>query len=406
MENNESKHDINLLDALIVLARYKTMVFTIVFSITLVSLGVSLIWPQSFRSTAVILPPVQQQSLSGLAGMLGGALPISLGGSPQISPEVILTILNSRSLRVEIVEEFDLAEAYGTDIMEEILMRLNEAITVEESREGCFGFNPIIALRISVTDEDPVKAQQVAEFIVSRVDETVNKINRDNATEQFQMLESRFERNLAELEQAENALRSFQETHGIIEIEEQGKALINTIATLRAEIVETEVAVAVLRETVNATNPELLRFERTLSALEGQYQSLLQRSEQQAGSMQVLPAMQDVPGLALEYYRLFREVTVQGRIYETLFPQYDFQKLNLESARRGIQVLDAAHLPTYKDAPRRAFIVLGGMVFSIFLSFLIVFYRNMMANGARTNSRRYQQIRELQEQLGFGRKSS
>ena len=31
MENNESKHDINLLDALIVLARYKTMVFTIVF---------------------------------------------------------------------------------------------------------------------------------------------------------------------------------------------------------------------------------------------------------------------------------------------------------------------------------------------------------------------------------------
>ena len=326
MENNESKHDINLLDALIVLARYKTMVFTIVFSITLVSLGVSLIWPQSFRSTAVILPPVQQQSLSGLAGMLGGALPISLGGSPQISPEVILTILNSRSLRVEIVEEFDLAEAYGTDIMEEILMRLNEAITVEESREGGFGFNPIIALRISVTDEDPVKAQQVAEFIVSRVDETVNKINRDNATEQFQMLESRFERNLAELEQAENALRSFQETHGIIEIEEQGKALINTIATLRAEIVETEVAVAVLRETVNATNPELLRFERTLSALEGQYQSLLQRSEQQAGSMQVLPAMQDVPGLALEYYRLFREVTVQGRIYETLFPQYDFSK--------------------------------------------------------------------------------
>ena len=93
---------------------------------------------------------------------------------------------------------------------------------------------------------------------------------------------------------------AFRKTHGIIEIEEQGKALINTIATLRAEIVETEVAVAVLRETVNATNPELLRFERTLSALEGQYQSLLQRSEQQAGSMQVLPAMQDVPGLALE----------------------------------------------------------------------------------------------------------
>lgn len=400
-KETHNSNEIQLLDALVVLAKHKVMVIALVFSITALSVVISLILPQTFKSSSIIMPPVQQQSMGGLAGLMGSPFQLNLGSSPQVSPEVLLSILNSRSLRVEIVDHFDLYEAYGTDILESILMSLNEAIHISENREGGFGFNPIISLQISVTDQDPVRAQEMTQFIVTRLNERVLDVNRGNAVEQFSQIERRFKRNLVELEAAELALKEFQEEHGIIEIGEQSRALIETVSLIKGQIVETEITVNVLRQTVSATNPELIRQQRTLAELESQYNALVNRGERQRSG--AIPSLGNVPELALEYYRLFREVTVQGRVYETLFPQYDFQKLSLESSRRGIQILDEAHLPTYKDGPKRAFIVLAGMVFSIFLSFILVFYRHTMETGKADNNIRYQKVIELQKQLGLRR---
>ncbi len=399
-ENNE----IQLLDALVVLAKHKMLVIKMVVSITLIALVISLVWPKTYKSTAIVLPPAQQRSLPGIAGALGGMLPISLGADQHINPEVILTILNSRTLRVELIEAFDLYEVYSSNITEELLLKLQENIRIEERREGGFGFNPITSIAISVTDREPELARQMAAFLVRRLDETINDINRKNAIEQFGIIRDRYQRNVEDLEQAEKALREFQETHGIIEVEEQARAVIGTLAEIKARSIETEMMINVLRQSVSEDHPELRRLRRTLAELDRQYDEYVKKSDQEARTARVIHPLLDVPDLALQYYRLFREVTVQNKIFETLYPQYDFQQLMTEVEKRGIQIVDEAHLPTYKDAPKRAFIVLGGMVFSIFLSFLVVFYRHTVETGRQTNSARYRKIVELQDNLFFRRK--
>ncbi|MDI6401332.1 GNVR domain-containing protein [Balneolaceae bacterium ANBcel3] len=400
MSKDEQKNEIQLLDILLTLAKHKAIIFKLVFSITLASLVISLLWPTTYKSSAVILPPVQQQALSGLGGMLGGLLPMNLGTSPQINPENILSILNSRSLRVELIHEFNLQEVYNSEITEELLLKLQSNLRIEEHREGGFGFNPIISVRIDVIDKDPQRAQEMADFLVQRLDEIVNDINQANALEQFNLISERYHRNLEEMEEAEMELKEFQETYGIIEVEEQAKAIIQTLGEIKALKIETEMAINVMSQTVSENNPELRNLRRSLTELERQYQRFIQKSNAEARKAEVMPAVLDFPDLALNYYRLFREVTVQNKIYENLYPQYDIQKLQLEADKRGIQVLDEAHLPTYKDAPKRAFIVLGGMVFSIFLALLIVFYRHTM----ETNPMRHQQIKELQSHFRLGKK--
>ena len=404
MSKESEKNEIQLLDALVVLAKHKMLVIKIVVSITLIALVVSLIWPKTYKSTATVLPPAQQRSMPGIAGALGGLLPISLGTEQQINPEVILTILNSRTLRVEMIEAFDLYEVYGSSITEELLISLQENIRIEERREGGFGFNPITSLAISVTDREPERAQQMAAFLVKRLDETVNEINRKNALEQFGVVRDRYQRNVEEMEVAENALKEFQETYGIIEVEEQARAVIETLAEIKARRIETEMMINVMRQSVSEDNADLRRLRRTLAELDRQYDEYVRKSDQEARAARVLPPLLDVPDLALHYYRLLRDVTVQNKIYETLYPQYDFQQVMLEAEKRGIQIVDEAHLPTYKESPKRAFIVLGGMVFSIFLSMLVVFYRHTVETGKRTNSDQYRKIVELQQNLLFRRK--
>lgn len=399
MTKEPSNNEIQLLDALLVVARYKSMVIKLVVSITLLSLGVSLVWPQTFRSSAVVLPPARPAGLQGITGVLGGMLPMNLGSEPQINSETILTILGSRDLRVEMINHFNLQEVYSSTITEELLMKLGEHIRIEDSREGGFGFNPITSIRISVTDSEPERARDMTAFLVRRLDDIIRDINRDNVLEHLAILEERYEQNLADLDRAEEALKTFQQTHGIVEVEEQARVTVQNLAQLKARITETEVAVQVLAQTVAPDNSELRQLRRTRDELQRQFDLLMQQSDREARQASVTPALLDLPALGLEYYRLFREVTVQNAIYETIYPQYDIQQLYAQTSRRGIQVLDEPHLPTYKDAPKRAFIVLGGLVFSVFLSLLLVFIRHTLDHGRQHNTALYHKLVELGEHL-------
>lgn len=406
MTKEPSNNEIQLLDALLVVARYKRMVIKLVVSITLLALGVSLLWPHTYRSTSVVLPPVRPAGLQGISGVLSGMLPMNLGSEPQINSETILTILASRDLRVEMINHFNLQEVYNSTITEELLMKLGENIRIEDSREGGFGFNPITSIRISVTDREPERARDMTAFLVQRLDDIIRDINRTNVLEHLAILQERYERNLTELEEAEQALKTFQQTYGIIEVEEQARVTVQNLARLKSRITETEVAVQVLSQSVAADNSELRQLRRTRDELQRQFDLLVQQSDREARQASVTPTLLDLPALGLEYYRLYREVTVQNAIYETIYPQYDIQQLYAQTSRRGIQVLDEPHLPTYKDAPKRAFIVLGGLVFSLFFSLLLVFFRHTLDHGRQHNSRRYHQLVELGEHLSWRKKNN
>ncbi|MEX2411680.1 MAG: GNVR domain-containing protein, partial [Candidatus Paceibacterota bacterium] len=102
--------------------------------------------------------------------------------------------------------------------------------------------------------------------------------------------------------------------------------------------------------------------------------------------------------LLLRYSRLYREVEIQNTIYELLIPQLEQQKLFLANKSSGIRVIDPADLPTYKHSPKRAFIVLGGFFFAIFLSLFVVFIRELREDE---NSEYSQKMDKLLKELSF-----
>lgn len=401
--SKDSFQEINILNLLIVLAKYKFFIIKLVFSITLLSLIISLIVPVTYKSTSTIVPVPERRGIPGLAGLMDASfsMPMSL---PHVNPEVLINILNSRELRETIIHEFNFQKIYKSDLMEELLMKLDRNIEIVENREGGFGFNPIYSIRLSFFGEDPELCYEVTNFMIEKLNKKTREINFENTIEQLQLLENRYIRSSEELKAAEDSLLAFQEKYGIVQIEEQGKQLVQKLSQIKTRSIETEMQMEVLRQTLSEDHAEIRNLTRIKRVYDQQYEALMKKSEGESHIHFGHYPLLNLPELAIQYFRLYRDVEIQSRVLKSIYPQYESQRMVIEEDLRGVQVIDPAFIPTYKDSPKRAYIVLGGMVFSIFLSLMIVFFRHALLNMKEVNPERYKQVLQLRDELLYLRK--
>ncbi len=386
---------INLLDILVKLVKHRRFIYKIVLISTLLALGLSLIWPKSYKSTVRFFPPPRDRS--GISGLLGNFLQAGVSAS-ELNPETIPTILHSSVLMEKVIKKFNLYEVYDLDIHEFVLERLESNIEIEEIREGGFGFNPLVAIEFSFIDKDPQRAEQVTAYYIEQADSIIKQLNQERARLTFETIEKRFLQNRRDLIKAEQELKAFQETYGIFEVETQTKAMIEQLAELKTQIMQVEIQLDVLNKTVSSSNFRIQQLNTQKLALEKKYNELLQSSEENI-NYKVFQPMDKMPELILQYMRLYREVSVQNEIYKFLYPNYEQARLQTVTQAKGLQILDPAQLPTYKYKPKRLYIVLAGFMFSIFLSFFVVFIKEYVETQRNANSSSYQKIIFVKQSL-------
>jgi len=391
-----SKQTVNFLDVLLTLLKHKVTILTLVVSLTIASLIVSLVWPQTFKSGSEIVQ-VQESGGSAVGGILQNLAAFNITGG-KVGGETILVILNSQTLRDNLIEEFDLSEVYDSDIIEATRKILGSNLTIEEVREGGFGFNPVVSVKIGVIDSDPERAQAMNEYILNELVQELETLNRSSSTESLNVLESRYEQALSDLTEAESELNEFQNEYGIIRAPAQVEALIENLANLKATITQREIELAVIERNVNQ-NSSIYRSKLVeLEELRSAFESRIRRSEELSLVNDSYFSLFDIPDLLLRYVRLQREVEIQQRIQESLFPQLEQQRLLQKNSSSGIQIIDKPNYPTYKHAPKRAYIVLAGFFFSIFLSFIVVFFKEMTKDPDSESSVK---IRKIKKELLF-----
>lgn len=386
---------IDFFDILIVLARHKNFLIKTVFGITILALIVSLVWPKHYLSTSEVIQ--NRESIGSLGGLLQNFSSIG-SGQNKVGGETILVILNSEYLKERLIEEFDLEEVYGKTIKEELFLELNEAITIEEVREGGFGFNPIVSVKISVEDKDPARAQNMNSFILNELERRMEILNQESTSRNLSIIEQRFETNLVQLQEAEQELNDFQNRYGILETSSQLEALISNLAEVKTNIIREEIELEIMRDRLDDSSNEIQRKRQQIQALESSYNELVRKSEDVESVSDAFYSLYDMPDLLLRYGRLLREVEVQNNIYELLLPQLEQQRLFLANKASGLQIIDEADLPTYKSKPKRLYIVIAGFLFSMFYAFTIIYLREIY-HSDDTDYRN--KIDQLRKELSF-----
>jgi uncharacterized protein involved in exopolysaccharide biosynthesis len=165
---------------------------------------------------------------------------------------------------------------------------------------------------------------------------------------------------------------------GLIQLDSQARALIGSVATLRAQITAREVQIAGMQTYATGENAQLAQAQRELDDLRGQLAKLAGSATEGTGGDELMVTKGVVSEAGLEYARKLRDVKYYEAIFDILARQFEIAKL--DEAKQGalIQVVDPAVPPDKRSFPKRTIMVLGACGGGLFVGILVaVFQANL-----------------------------
>jgi hypothetical protein len=295
--------------------------------------------------------------LSQLGGAGGMAAAAGAGLGIKNPGDMYLSLFHSRTLEDAVIQRFGLMDRYHAKIRSAARLALEaHAKTVLGAKDGL--------ITLSVTDKDPNEAAAIANGYVDEF----RKFSANLAISEASQRRAFFEKQLLEanekLATAEEAMKSTEQATGVLQIDSQTRALIESAAALRAQVVAKEVQIQGMRTFATDDNPDLLEARQQLAALQAQLAKLGGTDKDSSSSLLVPKG--NVPEAQVEYVRKLRDVKYYETISELIAKQFEAAKL--DEARQGtaIQVVDLAVPPEKKSSPRLGLIGLGALVLSFF----------------------------------------
>jgi uncharacterized protein involved in exopolysaccharide biosynthesis len=150
--------------------------------------------------------------------------------------------------------------------------------------------------------------------------------------------------------------------------QKQGEATVEAAGRLQGELIAAESELSGLKAQYTDDNMRVREVRGRIDELQRQLRKMSGVGDNVNGTDlkadQLLPSVRKLPLLGFTYYDLYRQVTMQDTIYETLTKQYELAKVQEAKEIPPIKVLDEPDVPEKKSSPHRAIIVILGFVLS------------------------------------------
>jgi len=390
-EKQKTKDQTHFLDYLIIFYKRKKLIIYMTFGAAVVSAIIVLLLSDVFMSEARIMPPSQGNAAAAqLLNQFTGGLSLSsiLGGG---TSDLYAGMLQSRSVLDGVISKFDLMKLYEEDNLIDTREELKDNIKVDTDPKSGI-------VTVSVYDKDPKRAANMANAFIDELKKLSSGLAISDAAQRRLYYEEQLKATKLNLEKAEEALKAFGEKTGVLQVEEQGKAVFEGIAALRAQIAAKEVEIKVMKSYSTPNNPDLQKLEDALSALRSEANKL----EAKGGSgFDPLMSAGRMPAAAMEGLRLMRDVKFNEKLFEMLMALYETAKLDEAKTASIIQVVDTAIPSDKKAKPKRALLVLLAMSAGFFMSVftvLILETKEKIANAPENTAK----IEALRKFRGFG----
>jgi capsule polysaccharide export protein KpsE/RkpR len=289
---------------------------------------------------------------SALLGQLGGsaALASAAGATLGIKNpgDMYVSLFRSQTVEDALIQRFGLMTRYRKKRMSDARLAFEDRSTVVLGvKDGL--------MRITVTDWDPKLAAAIANGYV----EEFRKLSESLAMTEAAQRRVFFQQQLLEanegLAKAEEAMKHTEQSTGVLQIDSQARALIESAATLRAQVAAKEVQLSAMRSYATEDNPQMILAEQQLEALKGELAKLSGTND--SAQSDIIVPKGNIPQAGMEYIRRLRDEKYYETVVELIAKQLEMAKL--DEARQGaiVQVADVALPPDKKSSPHRAIIV-------------------------------------------------
>jgi tyrosine-protein kinase Etk/Wzc len=367
-----------------VVRKHPALVGGSVLGAVLLAGAACLVLPRTYEARATLLPAGKNSPrVSALLSNLGGLADLAgLGQSlPEEGADFLVNVLESRTLAERVVEREKLLPILyrrevdpATGAWKGRKPDLSEA--VDRMRDGILSVSVNKRGMVSVAARfgDPDVAARIANAAVSELEEFLKRHQGSSSSRSVAFLERRKKEVAEELRTAEEALRRFCETNGVVSMPDQTRLLFEQIAALATEIATRRAKLEVAETFGGASNPEAGVLRAEILSLEKELRNL-ERGARTADGVVIdangfIP-LYEVPEKSLQVQRLLRETKVKQEVYA--FLQTEFEAARIRQAREEISftLLDAASRPARPVRPRPLPIVGLSAVFAGLGAFLL-----------------------------------
>ncbi|HEY1650098.1 MAG TPA: Wzz/FepE/Etk N-terminal domain-containing protein [Terracidiphilus sp.] len=375
----EHAEEISILDVLVILTARRWLILKVTTSCAILALVVAFLLPQRFTAHTTIMPPQQNSSiasaLTSQLASLGGLATLAEGSLGLKSPnEMYIAMLHSQAVEDAMIDRYGLLSEYHCKY-------LSKARKVFEKRFEVEGNGKDGLIHISVEDRDPRRAAEMASGYVDQFRKLSESLAITEASQRRVFFEKQLLQAKDKLADAEEALKLTQEKTGMLQLDSQARALIESAAMLRAQIEAKEVQIQTMRTYAGDQNANLVEAEEGLNGLRAQLAKLGGSEDDDTAGLIQPKGM--VPQAGLEYVRKYRDVKYYETIFEILARQFELAKLDEAKEGALIQTVDPAIIPDRKSFPPRALIVAGGVFFGLVLSIFLALMQVALARLQR-----------------------
>jgi uncharacterized protein involved in exopolysaccharide biosynthesis len=340
-----------VLELLTLLLRRKRVIAAITLAAAILVAAMALMTPNKYKAAAMILPPGAPSTGSAQLSQLASSSLISAGGGlvSKNPAEMYVSLLRSRNVEEGVIQRFGLMARYHRKNM------VDARQSWEKHCSATLGVKDGL-IRIEVSDRDPKLAADLANGTVEELRHLVSTLAITEASQRRRFFEQQLVDIRGKLAAADEAMKQTEQSTGVLHIDTQTRALIDSAASLRAELVAKRVQLESMRSYATDDNPEVKLVRQQIAALETQLAKLAGPDSGSGGEL-ILPRGK-APAADMEYIRKLRDVRYYETISELIARQLETARL--DEARQGavIQVVDAATVPDRKSSPHRTSMVI------------------------------------------------
>lgn len=296
---------------------------------------------------------------SKVTGSLGGIAGDVLG--LKSSGDLFIGILRSRTVQDDLINKFDLRKVYRTRQWDQTRRILTSRTMISEDRKSGI-------ITITVTDQDPRRASAVASEYVAELNTVVSQLSTSSAHRERVFLEGRLAQVKQDLESAEKDFSQFASKNGAIDIKEQGRAMVESAASLDGQLIAAQSELEGLKQIYSENNVRVRSLRARISELQTQLQRLGGKQEiatdvASSDSGDLYPSIRKLPLLGVPYADLYRRTRVQEAVFESLTQEYELAKVAEAKEIPSVRVLDPPDVPEHKSfPPRLAIMFLGSLL--------------------------------------------
>jgi tyrosine-protein kinase Etk/Wzc len=384
--------EVSLIEILTQLAYRKRLIAKVTGIAVLIGLILCFVLPAKYTATIKIMTPQQSSSAATLMSQLSasgaGSLAALAGGgglSALKDPNTLYVgLLNSRPIADAIIHKFNLNQQYHAKDMTGARKKLAGYTDIVSEKTGL--------IAVSVTDRDKKRAAAMANEYPDQLRILTKTLALTEASQRRLFYEEQMNQAKESLLSAELAFQQVQQKKGLVQPEDQAKAVIESIAALHAKIAAKQVEVEALRSYSTERSPELQITESELSSLQAEASKLEQQSHSSSfGDF----GLADVPGAGLEYLRAEHDAKYTQALFDLLLKQYDAARLDESKEAAIIQIVEPAIEPDQKSSPKRALIILLSTILGLFAGCafaVIAWWKGLMQADPQT-AKRFHELR-------------